>query len=85
MGLTKNYAEESSLTSQQCFGQFGKIRKIVINRDQPYGTGARAAKTYTAYITYQNWNEAFLAILSTNGQELDGRTLKTTFGMTKYC
>ncbi len=85
MGLTKNYALESVLLSKECFGQFGKIRKIVINRDQPYGQGARQTKTYTAYITFQNWQEAFLAILSTNGQELDGRTLKTTFGMTKYC
>lgn len=49
------------------FGQFGKVRKVVINKDQTGIVNGKTQKSNTAYITFLNWHEAALAILSLNG------------------
>lgn len=84
IGLNRDSSDESELKGSQFFGQYGSVRKIVINKENAPSNGSRS-KTSTAYITYSNWHEASMAILSLNGAEFEGRTLKVSFGMTKYC
>lgn len=40
---------------------------------------------YNAHVTYQTNQEACLAILSINSLKVNGKYLKATFGLTKFC
>ena len=85
IGLSKEMSNEDLLMNSHYFGQFGKVRKVVINKDQTGIVNGKTQKSNTAYITFLNWHEAALAILSLNGQEFECRVFKVSFGMTKYC
>lgn len=50
------------LYKPEYFGQYGKIMKIVVNRDKPFNPRGPSGPTYSAYITYSNDQEASLAI-----------------------
>lgn len=51
------------LAREEYFGQYGKIQKIVVNKDKPFTPRGQVGPTYSAYITYSNEKEASLAIL----------------------
>lgn len=85
IGLSLELAKEEVLSQKQFFGQYGRVRKIVINKEKPFVDQLNSQVTYSAYITYQSFIEAALAILSVDKYELESRQLKASFGMTKYC
>lgn len=51
------------LTKPEYFGQYGKILKIVVNKDKPFNPRGSNGPTYSAYVTYSSDKEASLAIL----------------------
>jgi CCR4-NOT transcription complex subunit 4 len=85
IGLPPKLSDKSILGSKEFFGQYGKITKIVPNNNKGYITKGITGPTYSAYIAYSNPFEACVAILSTDNYSLNGHTIRSSFGTTKYC
>jgi hypothetical protein len=84
IGLPHQLATEDHLRSYHFFGQFGQIRKIIINKDKSYSRGYQS-QTCSAYITFESDIHATMAILGIDGGRWRKRYLKASFGMTKFC
>lgn len=78
--IPQKYADESILSRHEFFGQFGEIRKIVVNK-----RASVLESTASAYITYGCEDEARTCIQEVDESLLDGKILKCTYGTTKYC
>mgnify|MGYP001987240000 CR=1 FL=1 len=52
VGLAPSLGSEDTLRKPEFFGQYGKISKIVINRNHPGNTGDPKRSTASAYITF---------------------------------
>lgn len=85
IGIPPSIAQEEKLMQKEFLGQYGRIRKIVINREKPFTDAQTNSVTFSAYITFKNFIEAALAILSIDKCTFDNKTIKASFGMTKYC
>uniref|UniRef100_M4B544 RING-type domain-containing protein n=1 Tax=Hyaloperonospora arabidopsidis (strain Emoy2) TaxID=559515 RepID=M4B544_HYAAE len=83
IGLPVPFAEEDVLRSNECFGQYGKIVKAVVNKS--HLSADRANATASAYITFANKEDALCCIVAIDGYYLDGSMLRASFGTTKYC
>lgn len=77
---------DEEIESEDYFGQYGTIKKIVVMNGNKY------QNTTSVYITYADEHEAAMAILvlpfltqATNGESIGRNTLKTIFGTVKYC
>jgi len=81
--LALSAATEEVLKRPDYFGRFGKIKKIVVNRNNVY-QGPQGSSV-SAYITYFRNKDAHAAIKAVDGIVLDGRLLRASFGTTKYC
>ncbi|XP_061079267.1 CCR4-NOT transcription complex subunit 4-like [Conger conger] len=83
VGLSHRLADPAVLKRPEYFGKFGKIQKVVVQKGTsqagPQGSGA------CAYVTYIRSEDALQAIQCLNNVVVDGRSLKTSLGMTKYC
>lgn len=88
IGISQKYAEESVLRKHEFFGQFGTIKKIIINKR---ATDCRIPETKiqestaSAYITFALPVEAKICIQEVDESILDGKVLRCTYGTTKYC
>ncbi|KAJ9583488.1 hypothetical protein L9F63_022169, partial [Diploptera punctata] len=71
------------LKKHEYFGKYGKIQKVVINQSTSYA-GSQGPSA-SAYVTYLKADDALRAIQAVNNISVDGRTLKTSLGTTKYC
>ena len=81
-GLPKIIAKIDILVSNEYFGQYGTIEKIVISfKKNP----ENHKKMYSAYITYSNEREAAYAILCVDSLLFNGKIIRAFFGTTKYC
>eukprot|EP00803_Ostreobium_quekettii_P011563 evm.model.scf_130EXC.6 EVM.evm.TU.scf_130EXC.6 scf_130EXC:96728-106019(-) len=75
-----------TLKRVEYFGQFGKIKKISVNRSSPYSTGqSRNGPTGAAYVTYHLDPDAANCIETIDGAVWDGRYVRACYGTTKYC
>lgn len=74
--IDKIVINQQTLKSQNFFGQFGKIKKLVINETKDY---------LNAYITYENKSDCLTAITQTDETILGSNKIRCTFGTTKYC
>ncbi|CAG9334661.1 unnamed protein product [Blepharisma stoltei] len=77
-------ADEELLRSQEYFGQYGRIKKCVINKGTAY-TNTPNGPSYGVHVTFSTDEEAAICIKACNGFELDGKKLTATYGTTKYC
>lgn len=84
IGLPYKFATEEYLRSHNFFGQYGKIRKIILNRDKSFGRGYQS-HSCSAYITFESDIGATMAILGVDGGRWRKNYLKASFGMTKFC
>jgi len=50
------------LSSYEYFGQYGKINKLVVNKNMPYNQNNQKGPSFSAYITFANEREASMAI-----------------------
>ncbi|KAI9287350.1 RING/Ubox like zinc-binding domain-containing protein, partial [Umbelopsis sp. AD052] len=90
IGLNPKYANEETIMSQDFFGQYGKISKIVINKRPPPPAatarhGAAALPSVGVYVTYCRKDDAARAISAVDGSVMGGRMLRASYGTTKYC
>ena len=76
---------ESNLKSFEYFGQYGKINKLVINKNKIYNSNGPNGPSYTCFITYSTEAESSLAILSLDKSIIDNHEIKANYGTTKYC
>ena len=76
---------ESKLKSFEYFGQYGKINKLVINKNKIYNSNGPNGPSYTCFITYSTEAESSLAILSLDKSIIDSHEIKANYGTTKYC
>uniref|UniRef100_A0A0B7B4T9 CCR4-NOT transcription complex subunit 4 n=1 Tax=Arion vulgaris TaxID=1028688 RepID=A0A0B7B4T9_9EUPU len=83
VGLSPRLADPEVLKKHEYFGKFGKIHKVVINQSTTYA-GSQGPSA-SAYVTYVKPEDALRAILTVNNIHVEGRTLKTSLGTTKYC
>lgn len=72
------------LSRPEYFGQFGRVVKVVGNRNYiPAGDGKPASSS--AYVTFNNPQAAVDAIRACENFPLDGRILHCSYGTSKYC
>lgn len=83
VGLPPRLADAEILKKHEYFGKYGKIHKVVINPSTTYA-GVQGPSA-SAYVTYVHNNDALRAIQSVNNITIDGRSIKTSLGTTKYC
>ena len=76
---------EQKLKSYEYFGQYGKIIKLVVNKNKTYNTNGPNGPSYTCFITYSTEAESSLAILSMDNYTIDNHEIKANYGTTKYC
>ena len=81
-GLPKSLADVDILKSNEYFGQYGLILKILVaQKTNPDNN----KKLYSAYITYSNEIEAASAILCVDSLLIETKIIRVFFGTTKYC
>lgn len=93
IGIPQKYADEGILRRHEFFGQFGGIKKIIVNKrstelvdhkfDNP--TMKFLESTASAYITYSSEYEAKWCIQEVDESLLDSKLIRCTYGTTKYC
>lgn len=76
-------ADEGILRRHEYFGKYGKILKVVINRNNHYNSGPNP--TVSAYITFAKKSDAAMCVRAVDKSTFDGRTLRASLGTTKYC
>ena len=74
---------EALLRRNDFFGKYGKIHKVVINKNNHYNSGANP--TVSAYITFARKEDASHCVRATDKSTVDGRVLRASLGTTKYC
>ena len=62
IGLAPELAAEDVLRSQEYFGQYGDLTKVVVNTNSPYNA-TKAGPSYSAYLTFSHPRESAIAIL----------------------
>ena len=81
-GLPKNLLKVSILKSREYFGQYGKIKNIILSRKiNPESNN----EIFSVYITYDNKLEAACAILCVDSLLICGKIIRAFYGTTKYC
>ncbi|KAF7294679.1 PAN2-PAN3 deadenylation complex catalytic subunit PAN2 [Mycena indigotica] len=88
VGIGPRFAKEElipTLRSNEYFGQYGKITKILLVKRTPSGGGAPVVGLY---ITYNRREDAARAISAVDGTASPGggrEVMRASFGTTKYC
>jgi CCR4-NOT transcription complex subunit 4 len=84
IGLSLNICKDEVLKRGEYFGKFGKIVKVSVNRSGVYNS-THGGATGSAYVTYVREDDALKCIQAVDGNVLDGKVLRCSFGTTKYC
>ncbi|RLM93852.1 hypothetical protein C2845_PM08G02030 [Panicum miliaceum] len=82
VGMPNEFASEKLLRQKNFLGQYGKIENIIIGN---IGANQQIPDSGRVYVTYAREEEAVRCIQAVNGYILDGKPLKATFGVTRYC
>ncbi|OAD02275.1 hypothetical protein MUCCIDRAFT_144472 [Mucor lusitanicus CBS 277.49] len=65
------------------FKKYGRIEKVVISKRSAPSTGS--SSSVGIYVTFARKEDAGKAIEGINGMEVDGKTVRASYGTTKYC
>ena len=86
IGLSPHLVQiEPQLSSYEYFGQYGKIVKLVINKNKIYNSNGPNGPSFTCFVTYETEEESSLAILALDNIIIDNHEIKANYGTTKYC
>jgi CCR4-NOT transcription complex subunit 4 len=91
VGMDPKLAREElipTLRSNEYFGQYGRISKILISKRTTasklvMGTQESSIGVYVTYVRKEDAARAIIAIDGSKGS--DGRTIRASYGTTKYC
>ncbi|KAI7883799.1 hypothetical protein K492DRAFT_235185 [Lichtheimia hyalospora FSU 10163] len=85
LGLSSKHANAEN----ELFKKYGKIAKLVVSKrtttHQSSSSNGSQTSSVGIYITYQRKDDAAKAIAGINGASFDGRSLRASYGTTKYC
>ena len=81
-GFPDRYYDKDLLCSQEYFGQYGIISKIILTNKTDKKLNK---KSNSAYITFASCEQAAYAILSVDSIKIDNQLVRAFFGTTKYC
>lgn len=84
IGIPIDIANEEILSRYAYFGQYGPIKKIVVN-NQTVHTSSFQKPTVSAYVTFQNIEDAWECLYALESFSIGGHLLKASFGTSKYC
>ncbi|OHT17306.1 hypothetical protein TRFO_12443 [Tritrichomonas foetus] len=84
VGIPVQFANEDILLKYEFFGQYGPIKKVVVNSTHIHSL-PNQKPSVSAYITFRNNDDALECIYSLENFSIDGNQLKASFGTTKYC
>jgi RNA recognition motif-containing protein len=84
VGIPVLLAKEEILSTYKYFGQYGPIKKVVVNASHVHSC-PNQAPSVSAYVTFRNIDDALECIYSLESFSLEGNQLKASFGTTKYC
>eukprot|EP00002_Diphylleia_rotans_P000854 TRINITY_DN10456_c0_g1_i2.p1 TRINITY_DN10456_c0_g1~~TRINITY_DN10456_c0_g1_i2.p1 ORF type:complete len:887 (+),score=152.11 TRINITY_DN10456_c0_g1_i2:141-2801(+) len=86
IGIPLAIAKEEILRRDDLFGRFGKIVKIVVNRNSASRNfSAQDDGSAGCYVTYAKAEDAAEAISYFDTLSIDGRILRASYGTSKYC
>ena len=85
IGLSSSIANKDKLIRYEYFGQYGTIKKIVVNKNKAYNQNSPNGPSFSAYVTFSKPSEASIAILSLDETTIDNHNIRASFGTTKYC
>ena len=81
IGLSSELVKiEQKLKSFEYFGQYGKIIKLVVNKNKIYNSNGPNGPSYTCFVTYSTEAESSLAILSLDNTIIDNHEIKANYG-----
>jgi hypothetical protein len=81
-GFPDRLYNKEILCSQEYFGQYGIISKIILTNKMDKKSNK---KSNSAYITFSTFQQAAYAILSVDSIKIDNQLVRAFFGTTKYC
>ena len=81
-GFPDRLYSKEILASEEYFGQYGLISKIILTNKIERKTNKRSN---SAYITFYSYEQAAYAILSVDSIKIDDMLVRAFFGTTKYC
>ena len=81
-GFPDRLYSKEILASEEFFGQYGLITKIILTNKIEYKTNNRSN---SAYITFYTCEQAAYAVLSVDSIKIDNMLVRAFFGTTKYC
>ena len=81
-GFPDRLYDKELLCSQEYFGQYGIISKIILTSKVEKKLNR---KSNSAYITFGTCEQAAYAILSVDSIKIDDQLVRAFFGTTKYC
>ncbi|KAI9252813.1 hypothetical protein BDA99DRAFT_468367 [Phascolomyces articulosus] len=79
LGLSSKYANMEN----EFFKKYGKIAKLVVSKRSTTQSGSQSS--VGIYVTYCRKEDAAKAIEGINGATCEGRSLRASYGTTKYC
>ena len=81
-GFPDRLYNKELLCSQEYFGQYGIISKIILSNKIDKKSNK---KSNSAYLTFSSCEQAAYAILSVDSIKIDNQLVRAFFGTTKYC
>ena len=81
-GFPDRLYNKEILCSQEYFGQYGIISKIILTNKIDKKSNK---KSNSAYLTFSTCEQAAYAILSVDSIKIDNQLVRAFFGTTKYC
>ena len=84
IGIPIDLAQEEILRRYEYFGQYGELKKIVINNSANHTSNSQKL-TVSAYITFENIDDAKECIYAFENFSLNGHPIKASYGTSKYC
>lgn len=84
IGIPIDIASEDILSKYEYFGQYGQIKKIVVNNTTVHSLTFQKP-TVSAYVTFQNIEDAFECLYALESFSIQGHLITASFGTSKYC
>lgn len=78
-GLPKQLLKPAVLKKKELFGQYGRIKKVLIKKKE------ETSRETDINIIYSTPLEACVAILCTNNFPINNSKIRVSFGMSKFC
>lgn len=86
IGLSKELAyKDEQLRNFEYLGQYGTIKKLVVNKNKTYNGNSPNGPSYSCHVTYSSIDESSLAILALDNAVIDNHVFRASYGTTKYC